>query len=100
MKSRLRGKNFNPRCVTFIEGSSTWRHAPGCCPSRPVSVLPGRSPKRCMGSHSMQKCNVLNNPTTKDGSIFHRTEKLRECVEGRKEQAALALITLGIKMKM
>lgn len=41
-------------------------YAPEHCPSRLVSVLPRRSPEQYTGSHSVQKCNVPDNPNARD----------------------------------
>lgn len=41
-------------------------YVPEHSPSRLVSVLPRRSPKQYMGSHSVQKCNVPDNPNAGD----------------------------------
>lgn len=41
-------------------------YVPEYSPSRLVSVLPRRSPKQYMESHSVQKCNVPDNPNAGD----------------------------------
>lgn len=80
----------------LARGTVVLGYVPEHCPSRPVSVLPRRSPQRYTGSHSAQKCNVPDNPSAGDIRIFHeRRKRAREQQIVRAESAKLHFYLIG-----